>query len=505
SGGTGTNAGSYPATVNCAASANYAAASGITAGSFVISQASQTATVSNTSQTYTGSPVAATVTCLGGGTATSILTGGVATQTNAGSYTVTADCPASTNYTAVTAYAAGNFVISPATPTVSITNSPTTYSGLAQTATVACLGGGAATLASGGTGTNAGSYPATVNCAPSANYGAASGISAGSLVISQAAQTTLAVTGLPTTAIYGQSGIVASTTGGSGTGVLNYSASGSTACTVNPTSGAVTITSGTGSCSLSATKATDTNYTAATSTAVSITISQAPQSLSFGTPPTLVYGGATATVSASSSVGLAVFFSSQTPSVCTVGGSTVTTLSAGICTIAADQPGNANYAAATQITQSISVTTAAFTITATAVNTGGTITPAGATFLNYAASQNYTITPDPGYVIVDVRVDGVSVGRPPSYPFSSINAGHTINVVFGPDGVVDPTNTTGRPTITDVVLLLRAVFGKSPLTAQEIKRVDVAPIVNGVPQPDNTIDDGDLLVMLRRVVGITPW
>ena len=70
-------------------------------------------------------------------------------------------------------WAAGTFVINPATPTASITNSPVTYNGLVQTATVACLGGGAATLASGGTGTNAGSYPATVDCAASANYSAA--------------------------------------------------------------------------------------------------------------------------------------------------------------------------------------------------------------------------------------------------------------------------------------------------------------------------------------------
>ena len=69
-----------------------------------------------------------------------------------------------------TGLSAGNFVINPATPTASITNSPVTYNGSAQTATVACLGGGAATLASGGTGTNAGSYPATVDCAASTNY-----------------------------------------------------------------------------------------------------------------------------------------------------------------------------------------------------------------------------------------------------------------------------------------------------------------------------------------------
>ena len=60
------------------------------------------------------------------------------------------------------------------------------YNGNPQTATVACLGGGAATLASGGTGTNAGSYPATVNCAASTNYTAATGLAAGSFVINPA-------------------------------------------------------------------------------------------------------------------------------------------------------------------------------------------------------------------------------------------------------------------------------------------------------------------------------
>ena len=79
--------------------------------------------------------------------------------------------------------ASGSVTINPGTPTASITNTPVTYNGSAQTATPACLGGGTATLASGGTGTNAGSYPATVNCAASTNYAAALGLSAGDFVI----------------------------------------------------------------------------------------------------------------------------------------------------------------------------------------------------------------------------------------------------------------------------------------------------------------------------------
>src|SRR5439155_7043771 len=88
----------------------------------------------------------------------------------------TVNCAASTNYTAASGLPAGNFVITQATPTASITNTPVIYNGVLQTATVACLGGGAATLATGGTGTNSGSYPATVNCGSSVNYTSATGL-----------------------------------------------------------------------------------------------------------------------------------------------------------------------------------------------------------------------------------------------------------------------------------------------------------------------------------------
>ncbi|MGO9991067.1 MAG: kelch repeat-containing protein [Steroidobacteraceae bacterium] len=61
------------------------------------------------------------------------------------------------------------------------------------------------------------------------------------------------------------------------------------------------------------------------------------------------------TVSASASSGLAVVFSSFTTTVCTVSGNIVTLLMGGTCTIAADQGGNATYAAAPEVTQSFNV------------------------------------------------------------------------------------------------------------------------------------------------------
>ncbi|GAB4127398.1 MAG: hypothetical protein Fur0040_10250 [Sideroxydans sp.] len=79
-----------------------------------------------------------------------------------------------------------------------------------------------------------------------------------------------------------------------------------------------------------------------------------PQSIQFAPPPALFVHG-TATVSATATSGLPVSYSSLTPSVCMVDSSTglVTSLAVGSCIIAADQAGNADFAPATQVTQSI--------------------------------------------------------------------------------------------------------------------------------------------------------
>lgn len=80
------------------------------------------------------------------------------------------------------------------------------------------------------------------------------------------------------------------------------------------------------------------------------------QTISFGATPALTLPG-NATVSATASSGLAVSYSSSTPTVCSVNGNTgvVTALTTGTCIIAADQPGNNDYAPATQVPQNIPV------------------------------------------------------------------------------------------------------------------------------------------------------
>ena len=124
------------------------------------------------------------------------------------------------------------------------------------------------------------------------NYGAAAEITQ-SVTASLASQATLTVTGLPTAAqAYGTTFTVG-TSGGSGTGTVSFTASG--ACSVNSTSGLVTMTSGTGSCSVYATKASDSNYRSATSATVSVNAALAMPTISWSTPTAITYGTALST------------------------------------------------------------------------------------------------------------------------------------------------------------------------------------------------------------------
>jgi hypothetical protein len=95
----------------------------------------------------------------------------------------------------------------------------------------------------------------------------------------------------------------------------------------------------------------------------SLTITQAPQTITFGALASQAAGAAPFSVSATASSGLPVTFTSLTPDTCTVSGSTVTIIGSGTCTIEASQAGNNNFAAATPVDQSFTVTAASPTIT----------------------------------------------------------------------------------------------------------------------------------------------
>ena len=73
-----------------------------------------------------------------------------------------------------------------------------------------------------------------------------------------------------------------------------------------------------------------------------------------------------------------------------------------------------------------------FDITATS-GAHGTVTPGGVTTLSLGASQTYTITPNTGYTIATLTVDGNSITPAASYSFSNVQADHTISAIFSAD------------------------------------------------------------------------
>ena len=75
-------------------------------------------------------------------------------------------------------------------------------------------------------------------------------------------------------------------------------------------------------------------------------------------------------------------------------------------------------------------------------STGGSITPSGIIKANYGDSQTFNITPDSGYVISDVSINGTSIGAVTLYTAQNIQGTTNISVTFTAPPV-GPTQVRG--------------------------------------------------------------
>jgi hypothetical protein len=86
----------------------------------------------------------------------------------------------------------------------------------------------------------------------------------------------------------------------------------------------------------------------------------------------------------------------------------------------------------------------------TSAGANGAISPTGTFSVNYGGSQSFTMTPNNGYYVVDVTVNGGSVGAVNSYTFTNVQASYTIYAMFAltPTPTPTPTSSTSTPTLT---------------------------------------------------------
>lgn len=90
-----------------------------------------------------------------------------------------------------------------------------------------------------------------------------------------------------------------------------------------------------------------------------------------------------------------------------------------------------------------------YSITATA-GANGRMSPSGVVSVSQGANQSFTFSPNSGYEVFDVRVDGVSVGASSYYSFSSVNANHLIEVSFAVSENEEEGNEPSRSPVPDI-------------------------------------------------------
>ncbi|WP_425289082.1 Ig-like domain-containing protein [Shewanella xiamenensis] len=153
-----------------------------------------------------------------------------------------------------------------------------------------------------------------------------------------------------------------------------------------------------------------------------------PGDQNFGTSPTL-----TATTDATG--GLIPTFTSSTPAVCTItSGGVLTFVATGMCTINADQAGDASYLAATQVSRSFSINAvvpgAPIIGTATAGNAQATVSFSAPAFTGGDAITGYSLVSTPGGITASgtsspITIMGLTNGTSYSFTVAAINSAGT--------------------------------------------------------------------------------
>ncbi|MGD1031461.1 MAG: immunoglobulin domain-containing protein [Opitutaceae bacterium] len=468
--------GSTTITASQGGNSTYAAATSVTQ-TLTVNSASQTITFPAISAvTFGASPITLSATASSGlnvsysssNTSVATVNGSTVTIVGAGSATITASQAGNSYYSAATSVAQ-TLTVNKAPQTITfsaisavtfgaapLTLSATATSGLAVSFTssnssVATVNGSTVTIV------GAGSATITANQAGNSNYSAATGVTQTLTVNSKSQTITFPAISAVT---FGAAPLALGATASSGLAV-SYTSSNTSVATI---AGSTVTIVGAGTATITASQAGNTNYGAATSVTQTLTVNKASQTITFPAISSVGYGAAPFNLTATAGAGMSVSYTSSNTSVATINGSTVTIVGMGSTTITASQAGNANYNAATSVTQTLTVTKATQTITFGAIPTQSvgeapfilSATASSGLPVTYTSSNTSVATVNGGTVSV--------VGK----GSSTITASQAGNADYQAATSVSQTLTVTQVTLASQTITFPAIpavtYGASPIT-----------------------------------------
>ncbi|MSM38711.1 MAG: hypothetical protein GJT30_03695 [Geobacter sp.] len=144
------------------------------------------------------------------------------------------------------------------------------------------------------------------------------------------------------------------------------------------------------------------------------------------------------------------------------------------------------------------------------VNQVSTPTTSTTQLLSGTVSDNNAVASVTVQVGTKVPVSAVMSGNTWSYTLTGLVTGTNTIIIRATDPVGNSTaitkniiveTTSAALTIADAMLALQNAVGKVTLSSDQLIRLDVAPIINGVSVPNGKVDTGDAIVILSKVVG----
>jgi hypothetical protein len=254
-------------------------------------------------------------------------------------------------------------------------NLTVSYTG--NTAAVCIVAGSSVTLVSPGT------CSITANQSGNGTFAAATAVTKAFSVL-KGAQTISLTQPADTALNAGPVSLTATATSG-----LAVSFASNTAAVCTASGSSVTLAS-VGLCSITAMQPGDINYNAATAVTKTFNVTANSNVITFPQPANTALTAGPVALTATATSNLAVSYTSNTTAVCTVSGFSVTLVSAGTCSITANQAGNGTFASATPVTKTFSVLKGAQTISF--IQPADTVLSAGPVTLTATATSGLAVS-----------------------------------------------------------------------------------------------------------------